>query len=84
MGEAAPDQPAEDDGSAQGAAKAKRGKASGSMDVTDFLSKGGGAQLPRSQQAKKDREREKRMKGQSSHQVWKSEAEMVLRQQFDS
>ncbi|KAL0454392.1 UNVERIFIED_CONTAM: hypothetical protein Slati_0778400 [Sesamum latifolium] len=31
----------------------------------------------------KDKERSKRMKGQSSHATWKSETEMQLRQQFD-
>lgn len=31
----------------------------------------------------KDKERMKRMKGQSSHATWKSETEMQLRQQFD-
>ncbi|GAQ77590.1 hypothetical protein KFL_000010390 [Klebsormidium nitens] len=31
----------------------------------------------------KDKEKEKRMKGQSVHASWKSEGEMLLRQQFD-
>ncbi|CAN1188959.1 hypothetical protein LINPERHAP2_LOCUS39628 [Linum perenne] len=31
----------------------------------------------------KDKEKSKRMKGQSSHATWKSETEMTLRQQFD-
>jgi uncharacterized Zn finger protein (UPF0148 family) len=31
----------------------------------------------------KDKEKIKRMKGQSSHASWKSETEMALRQQFD-
>ncbi|XAR53063.1 hypothetical protein NMG60_11021460 [Bertholletia excelsa] len=31
----------------------------------------------------KDKEKSKRMKGQSSHATWKSETEMLLRQQFD-
>ncbi|XP_019168665.1 PREDICTED: uncharacterized protein LOC109164599 [Ipomoea nil] len=31
----------------------------------------------------KDKEKSKRMKGQSSHASWKSETEMALRQQFD-
>ena len=53
------------------------------MGVTDFLEKGGGAALPRQQQDRKDREKNKRMKGQSPHASWKSEAEMVLRQQYD-
>lgn len=33
--------------------------------------------------ATRDKEKNKRMKGQSSHATWKSETEMVLRQQFD-
>ncbi|GFP87071.1 hypothetical protein PHJA_000850900 [Phtheirospermum japonicum] len=33
--------------------------------------------------AVKDKEKSKRMKGQSSHATWKSETEMHLRQQFD-
>lgn len=39
----------------------------------------GGAALPRSRQDRKDKEKEKRMRGQSSVSHWKSEAEMVLR-----
>jgi uncharacterized Zn finger protein (UPF0148 family) len=31
----------------------------------------------------KDKEKNKRMKGQSSHASWKSETEMALRQHFD-
>ncbi|MQL87790.1 hypothetical protein Taro_020338 [Colocasia esculenta] len=31
----------------------------------------------------KDKEKSKRMKGQSSHSTWKSETEMMMRQQFD-
>jgi hypothetical protein len=31
----------------------------------------------------KDKEKIKRMRGQSSHASWKSETEMALRQQFD-
>jgi hypothetical protein len=34
-------------------------------------------------QDRKDREKEKRDKGQSTHSTWKSEAEMLLRQQYD-
>ena len=34
--------------------------------------------------AAQDRERAKRERGQSSIGTWKSEAEMVLRQQYDS
>lgn len=33
--------------------------------------------------AVKDKEKVKRMRGQSSHASWKSETEMALRQQFD-
>ena len=83
MGDVAPHQAPEDAEDA-GEARAKRGKASDAMGVQEFMAKGGAATLPRSQQGKKDRERAKRMLGQSSHKVWKSEAEMVLRQQFDS
>ncbi|PNH07960.1 hypothetical protein TSOC_005544, partial [Tetrabaena socialis] len=65
------------------------GKAPGAptapMEVSEFLIKGhGAAQLPRRDQDRKDKEKEKRGKGQSTHSHWKSEAEMVLRQQFDS
>lgn len=51
--------------------------------IEDFIEKGTGAQLPRKRQDTKDKEKAKRQKGQSSHQTWKSEAEMALRQQFD-
>ncbi len=34
-------------------------------------------------QDRRDKEKDKRAKGQSSHQEWKTEAEMVLRQQYD-
>ena len=55
------------------------------MGVTDFMDKGvGGAQLPRKRQDRKDKEKSKRAMGQSAHASWKSEAEMVLRQQYDS
>lgn len=40
--------------------------------------------LPRDKQERKDRERAKRERGQSAIGSWKSEAEMVLRQQYDS
>ncbi|KAI7836123.1 hypothetical protein COHA_010002 [Chlorella ohadii] len=80
----------EDDGlpAAPGAAAPKhpvpKGKASKPMAVDDFLDKGlGGAQLPRKRQDRKDKEKDKRMRGQSTHAQWKSEAEMVLRQQYD-
>ncbi|KAF5842324.1 hypothetical protein DUNSADRAFT_7977 [Dunaliella salina] len=49
-----------------------------------FLDKGlGGQQLPRKNQDRKEREKMKREKGQSTHKEWKSEAEMALRQQYD-
>lgn len=65
------------------AAGAKR-RATSSMPVDKFLDKGqGGAALPRRDQGRKDREKNKRARGQSSHSHWKSEAEMVLRQQYD-
>lgn len=63
---------------------APKGKPSRPMGVDEFLDKGlGGAQLPRKRQDRKDKEKEKRMRGQSTHAQWKSEAEMVLRQQYD-
>ncbi|KVH93420.1 uncharacterized protein LOC112516460 [Cynara cardunculus var. scolymus] len=43
---------------------------------TDEFSKKKGSMI-------KDKEKNKRMKGQSSHATWKSETEMQLRQQFD-
>ncbi len=55
------------------------------LPVAEFLnSKGGAALLPRKAQDRRDKEKDKRMKGQSAIGSWKSEAEMVLRQQFDS
>lgn len=54
------------------------------MPVSDFLAQGGSSgALPRSRQDRKDREKEKRSRGQSSINGWKTEAEMVLRQQYD-
>jgi hypothetical protein len=65
--------------------KHDRGPATKAMGVSDFLDKGlGAAQLPRKQQDRKEKEKKKRTAGQSTHAHWKSEAEMVLRQQFDS
>ncbi len=59
-------------------------KSTSAMGVQEFLDKGhGGAQLPRKKQDRKDMEKSKRDRGQSSHAAWKSEAEMVLRQQYD-
>jgi hypothetical protein len=64
--------------------KAARGPSTKPMAVTEFLDKGlGGAQLPRKQQDRKEKEKKKRAAGQSTHAQWKSEAEMVLRQQYD-
>jgi hypothetical protein len=64
--------------------KAARGPSTKPMPVQEFLDKGlGGAQLPRKQQDRKDKEKKKRAAGQSTHAQWKSEAEMVLRQQYD-
>jgi hypothetical protein len=69
---------------APGAARPDRGPATKAMGVVDFLDKGlGGAQLPRKKQDRKDKEKSKRALGQSTHAQWKSEAEMVLRQQYD-
>lgn len=50
----------------------------------DFMDKGGAVALPRKQQDRKDKEKQKRSKGQSGVTTWKTEAEMVLRQQYDS
>jgi len=74
---------------AQGAAGDMKGpkppSASKAMGVDEFLEKGvGGALLPRKQQDRKDKEKKKRALGQSSIGSWKTEAEMALRQQFDS
>jgi hypothetical protein len=67
-----------------GGGKAARGPATKPMAVSEFLDKGvGGAQLPRKQQDRKEKEKLKRAAGQSTHKEWKSEAEMVLRQQYD-
>ncbi|KAL4419696.1 hypothetical protein ABPG75_006794 [Micractinium tetrahymenae] len=76
----------DEEGGAAGAGKhpAPKGKPTRPMGVDEFLDKGlGGAQLPRKRQDRKDKEKEKRMRGQSTHAQWKSEAEMVLRQQYD-
>lgn len=58
-------------------------KGATSMEVTDFLDKGGTAALPRKNSDRRDREKDKRSRGQSSIGNWKTEAEMVLRQQYD-
>ena len=61
--------------------------ASGAMDVGEFLTKGPGALMPRKRggNERMDGERRKRQAGQNGRDSveWKSEAEMVLRQQFD-
>ena len=55
------------------------------MAVSEFMDKGiGGAALPRRKQDRKDKEKSKRALGQSAIGSWKTEAEMVLRQQYDS
>lgn len=54
------------------------------MSVEEFMAQGlSAAQLPRSKQEGKDKEKSKRALGQSSVHGWKSEAEMVMRQQYD-
>lgn len=64
--------------------KREKGPSTKAMPVQEFLDKGlGGAQLPRKYQDRKDKEKSKRAAGQSTHSSWKSEAEMVLRQQYD-
>jgi hypothetical protein len=66
------------------AGAAARKRATPAMGVADFLDRGaGGAALPRARQDRKEREQEKRARGQSTHAAWKSEAEMALRQQYD-
>ena len=63
----------------------RAGKPSKPMAVSEFLDKGvGGALLPRQRQERKDKERAKRQLGQSAIGSWKSEAEMALRQLYDS
>ena len=56
------------------------------MDVGEFLAKGpGGALMPRKKQERMELEKKKRLAGQNGRdsKEWKSEAEMVLRQQYD-
>jgi len=52
------------------------------MPVAEALANAAAA-LPRKQQDRRDREKNKRERGQSSISTWKTEAEMVLRQQYD-
>ena len=65
----------------------ERRPASGAMDVGEFLAKGPGALAPRKRGGndRMDAERRKRQAGQNGRDSveWKSEAEMVLRQQYD-
>ena len=65
----------------------QRRPASGAMDVGEFLAKGPGALAPRKRGGydRMDAERRKRQTGQNGRDSveWKSEAEMVLRQQYD-
>ena len=65
----------------------QRRPASGAMDVGEFLAKGPGALAPRKRGGndRMDAERRKRQAGQNGRDSveWKSEAEMVLRQQYD-
>ena len=51
--------------------------------MSEMNSKSNKAVKTRLQQTIKDKEKQKRMKGQSSHHTWKSETFMLLRQQFD-
>lgn len=53
------------------------------MGINDFMDQVGTASLPRRNTGRRDKEKEKRAKGQSAIGNWKTEAEMVLRQQFD-
>ena len=72
-------------GTLEGDEKAGKRKATQAMGVNEFMEKGlGGAALPRARQERKDREKLKRQKGQSAIGSWKTEAEMVLRQQYDT
>ena len=64
--------------------KAKGARATHATTVEDALAEPSATQLPRHKQDRKNKEKSKRAMGQSSHSQWKSEAEMVLRQQFDS
>ena len=70
-----------DDGAATNERKRKKTSA---MSVSDFLAQGEGVSLPRSKDYRKNKEKQKRARAQSSVHGWKSEAEMVLRQQYDS
>lgn len=51
--------------------------------VTKTIHKKNNHEIDRKKNSVKDKEKEKRMKGQSSHSSWKSETFMKLRQEFD-
>ena len=68
---------------AAAAAAPRRDFRSKAVPVSDALANPS-LNLPRDKQERKDRERAKRERGQSAIGSWKSEAEMVLRQQYDS
>ena len=53
------------------------------VSVTKAIQKKNWNDPNRKKNSVKDKEKEKRMKGQSSHSSWKSETFMKLRQQFD-
>lgn len=53
------------------------------MGMNDFMDKVGTSSLPRRNTDRRDKEKEKRAKGQSAIGSWKTEAEMALRQQYD-
>lgn len=76
------------EGEQEGGRGGNRGTGQGKRrDMEDFLAKGeGGAMLPRKRQDKREREKQKRQKGQHGREDafrWKSEQEMALRQQVD-
>ena len=68
---------------AENAAAPRRDFKSKAVAVSDAMANPA-LNLPRDKQERKDRERAKRERGQSAIGSWKSEAEMVLRQQYDS
>ena len=68
---------------AEAAAAPRRDFRSKAVPVADALANPS-LNLPRDKQERKDREKAKRERGQSAIGSWKSEAEMVLRQQYDS
>ena len=70
--------------SAPNAAPGKASRPSRAMDVAEFVNKGGSAMLPRKQQERREKEKKKRLAGQSAIGSWKSETEMQQRQLYDS